>query len=75
MSGSGGKIGCSVGFDADHQDTGSGVSLTTCSINDQDLFGQTPQQTQNPPLATARGEGSGVRGPWHPCHSEETRES
>ncbi|MFO0176443.1 MAG: hypothetical protein ACK55P_04530, partial [Planctomyces sp.] len=62
MSGSGGKFGCSAGFDADQQDTGSGVSLTTCSINDQDLFGHTLQQTQNPPLAAAGGAGSGVRG-------------
>jgi len=53
MSGSGGKFGCSAGFDADQQDTGSGVSLTPCSINDQDLFGHTLQQTQNPPLAPA----------------------
>jgi len=34
-----------------------------------------PTKTQNPPLAPAGGEGSGVRGRWHPCHREQLRES
>ena len=31
--------------------------------------------TQSSPRPRNGGEGSGVRGQWHPCHSEETRES